>query len=60
MQLGSSWVWPVFARDTTTQGCWCVRVGGYAGLTMKEARPQHKLTMTAVRGELSVLTQTEV
>jgi len=26
--------WPlVLARDTTTQGCWCVRVGGYARLT---------------------------
>ena len=29
---------------------WCVRVGGYARLTMKEARPQHKLTYVCREG----------
>jgi len=39
------------ANDTTTQGCWCVRVGGgYARLTMTEARPQHKLTYVCREG----------
>ena len=40
----------VLARDTTAQGCWCVRVKGYAGHTMKEARPQHKITYFSSEG----------
>jgi len=30
--VGSEYARLVLARDTTAQGCWCVRVGGYARL----------------------------
>ena len=35
----------------TAQGCWCIRVGGYTGLTVEEARPQkQKLTYVSSEG----------
>ena len=40
----------VLTTDTAARGCWCIRVGVYAGLTMKEARPQHKLTYVCSEG----------
>jgi len=43
--VGSGHMRPVVTRDTTAaQGWCCVRAGGYARLTMKKVRPQHKLT----------------
>jgi len=40
----------VLAGVTAAQGCWCIRVGVYAGLTVKEVRPWHKLTYVCSEG----------
>ena len=41
--FGSGHARLVLARDTTAQGCWCIRVEGYTRLAMKEVS-QHKFT----------------
>ena len=66
MQSGSSSWRLEFTRDTTTQGCWCVRVGGCARLMQTWWRrwDHRSITMSAVKERTvvhcAVLTRMEV